>query len=192
TEAVNGSQLYETNDKVANYFGGGAKYENGEWTAPSFKIVSFKDDGSSEETSYDNVAAAFAGMNTSFTKLHHDLSDNIEQNALLWSDADESFVALHGTGSEKHNSKLSHLVDGDISAGSTEAITGNQLYQLNQTLASYLGGGASYQGGQWTAPEFQVTQFKSDGSSGESKSYDTVAGAFEGVNGSLSGINDRL
>ncbi|WP_180299427.1 Vomp family autotransporter, partial [Bartonella tribocorum] len=66
------------------------------------------------------------------------------------------------------------------------------LYQLNQTLASYLGGGASYQGGQWTAPEFQVTQFKSDGSSGESKSYDTVAGAFEGVNGSLSGINDRL
>ncbi|WP_208439310.1 hypothetical protein, partial [Bartonella tribocorum] len=91
------------------------------------------------ETSYDNVAAAFAGMNTSFTKLHHDLSDNIEQNALLWSDADESFVALHGTGSEKRNSKLSHLLDGDISAGSTEAITGNQLYQLNQTLASYLG-----------------------------------------------------
>ncbi|WP_051410878.1 Vomp family autotransporter, partial [Bartonella elizabethae] len=192
TEAVNGSQLYSMNNTLASYFGGGAKFENGQWIAPSFKILSFNDDGSSEETSYNNVAAAFAGVNQSFTKLHHELSETVEQNALLWSDADESFVALHGKGSEKHNSKLSHLVDGDISAGSTEAITGNQLYQLNQTLAAYLGGGASYQGGQWTAPQFQITQFKSDGSSSESKSYDNVAGAFEGVNGSLSGINDRI
>ncbi|WP_273789853.1 Vomp family autotransporter, partial [Bartonella sp. ML70XJBT] len=128
----------------------------------------------------------------SFTKLQHDLSDNIAQNALLWSDDDKAFVALHGKGDGKHNSKLSHLVDGDISAGSTEAITGNQLYQLNQTLALYLGGGAKYEDGQWTGPQFQVRQFKSDGSSDESKSYDNVAGAFEGVNGSLSGINDRL
>ncbi len=192
TEAVNGSQLYSLHQTLASYLGGGAGYEEGAWTAPSFKIVSFKEDGSSEETSYDNVAAAFAGMNTSFTKLRHDLSDNIEQNALLWSDADGSFVALHGKGSEKQNSKLSHLVDGDISSGSTEAITGNQLYQLNQTLAQYFGGGASYQGGQWTAPKFEITQFKSDGSSSESKSYDNVADAFEGVNDSLSGINDRL
>ncbi|WP_019220753.1 Vomp family autotransporter [Bartonella senegalensis] len=192
TEAVNGSQLYSLNQTLASYLGGGAKYENGEWTAPNFKIVSFKEDGSSEETSYDNVAAAFAGVNNSFTKLHHELSDNIEQNALLWSDAEEAFVALHGKGSEKHNSKLTHLVDGEISSGSTEAITGNQLYQLNQTLATYLGGGASYQGGQWTPPKFQVSQFKSDGSSDETKGYDNVGAAFEGVNGSLSGINDRL
>ncbi|QEE08460.1 surface protein/Bartonella adhesin [Bartonella kosoyi] len=192
TEAVNGSQLYSMNQTLASYFGGGAKFENGQWISPSFKILSFNEDGSSEETSYNNVAAAFAGVNQSFTKLHHELSETVEQNALLWSDADESFVALHGKGSEKHNSKLSHLVDGDISAGSTEAITGNQLYHLNQTLAAYLGGGARYQGGQWTAPEFQITQFKSDGSSSESKSYDNVAGAFEGVNGSLSGINDRI
>ncbi|MBB4076497.1 autotransporter adhesin [Bartonella fuyuanensis] len=180
------------NTTLASYFGGGAGYENGQWIAPSFKVLSFKEDGSFEETSYDNVAAAFAGVNRSFTKLHHELSDDIEQNALLWSEADEAFVALHGKGPDKHNSKLSHLVDGDISSGSTEAITGNQLYQLSQTLASYLGGGASYQGGQWTAPQFQITQFKSDGSSADSKIYDNVAGAFEGVNGSLSGINDRL
>ncbi|UNF47149.1 Vomp family autotransporter [Bartonella krasnovii] len=192
TEAVNGGQLYSLNQTLASYFGGGAEFENGQWVAPSFTILSFNEDGSSEETSYNSVSAAFAGVNRSFMKLHHELSDTVEQNALLWSDADESFVALHGKGSEKHNSKLSHLVDGDISAGSTEAITGNQLYQLNQTLAAYLGGGASYQGGEWTAPHFEVKQFKSDGSSSESKSYDNVAGAFEGVNGSLSGINDRL
>ncbi len=192
TEAVNGSQLYSLNQTLASYFGGGAGYEEGQWTAPSFKVLSFKEDGSSEETSYNNVAAAFAGVNQSFTKLHHDLSDNIEQNALLWSDADEAFVALHGKGSEKHNSKLSHLVDGDISSGSTEAITGNQLYHLNQTLAAYLGGGAGYNDGQWTAPTFSVTQFNGDSHGDNKKDYHDVASAFEGVNGSLSSINERV
>ncbi|WP_280527991.1 Vomp family autotransporter [Bartonella queenslandensis] len=192
TEAVNGGQLYSMNNTLASYFGGGAGYKEGEWTTPSFKIVSFKEDGSSEETSYDNVAAAFAGINTSFTKLHHDLTDNIEQNALLWSEAEGSFVALHGKGSEKQNSKLSHLVDGDISSGSTEAITGNQLYQLNQTLAQYFGGGASYQGGQWRAPDFKVAQLNSDGSSGDDKVYHDVAGAFGGVSDGMKSINDRI
>ncbi|WP_180753536.1 Vomp family autotransporter, partial [Bartonella tribocorum] len=192
TEAVNGSQLYSLNQTLASYLGGGAKYEEGQWSAPSFKIVSFKEDGSSEETSYDNVAAAFAGVNNSFTKLHHELSDNIEQNALLWSDEDKAFVALHGKGEERSKSKLSHLVDGDISEGSTEAITGNQLYQLHQTLAMYLGGGASYADGQWHAPEFHVAQFGVDGSSGDKAVYHDVASAFDGVSDSMTSMNDRI
>ncbi|WP_175868529.1 Vomp family autotransporter, partial [Bartonella gabonensis] len=134
----------------------------------------------------------FAGVNQSFTKLRHELSDNIEQNALLWSDVDEAFVALHGKGSDKHNSKLTHLVDGDVSSGSTEAITGNQLYQLNQTLALYLGGGAGYNDGKWTAPTFSVSQFDGEGHGDNKKDYHDVASAFEGVNGSLSSINDRV
>ncbi|WP_345119061.1 Vomp family autotransporter, partial [Bartonella pachyuromydis] len=192
TDAVNGSQLYTMSNTLASYLGGGSGYENGTWTAPIFKVLSFKEDGSSEETIYNDVAAAFAGVNNSFTKLHHELSDNVEQNALLWSEADEAFVAVHGKGDDKRNSKLSHLVDGDISAGSTEAITGNQLYSLNQTLALYLGGGASYVNGEWIAPHFAVTQFQSDGSSTGEKSYDNVAGAFEGVNDSMKNINDRI
>ncbi|WP_208433784.1 Vomp family autotransporter [Bartonella taylorii] len=192
TEAVNGSQLYSLGDKVATYLGGGAKYENGELVSPGFKVVTFNDDGSSEEQNYTDVAAAFAGVSNSFTKLHHEISDNIEQNALLWSEADKAFVALHGTGETKQNSKLIHLVDGDISAGSSEAITGNQLYQLNQTLALYFGGDAGYKDGVWTAPKFQVSQFNLDGSAGNKEVYDNVASAFEGVNGSMSSINNRI
>lgn len=97
---MNGGQLYSLNQTLASYFGGGAEFENGQWVAPSFTILSFNEDGSSEETSYNSVSAAFAGVNRSFMKLHHELSDTVEQNALLWSDADESFVALHGKGSE--------------------------------------------------------------------------------------------
>ncbi|PIT67766.1 adhesin, partial [Bartonella tribocorum] len=192
TEAVNGSQLYETNDKVANYFGGGAKYENGEWTAPSFKIVSFKDDGSSEETSYDNVAAAFAGMNTSFTKLHHDLSDNIEQNALLWSDNDNAFVATHGTEGDKKNSKITSLANGSVTKDSTDAVNGGQLYSMNNTLASYFGGGAKYENGEWSAPSFKVHAVSEDGSKVEEKSYDDVAKAFASVGSSFSNLHNEV
>ncbi|GAB5039514.1 hypothetical protein BHOIPH631_00010 [Bartonella henselae] len=120
------------------------------------------------------------------------MTEQVKNDALSWSESDNAFVALHGTGDVKRNSKLTHLVDGDISAGSTEAITGNQLYQLNQTLALYFDGNAGYKDGQWIAPKFQVSQFKSDGSSGEKESYDNVAAAFEGVNKSLAGMNERI
>ncbi|WP_273791567.1 Vomp family autotransporter [Bartonella sp. CM31XJBT] len=192
TEAVNGSQLYSLNQTLATYFGGGAHYEDGQWVAPTFKVTTFNDDGSPEEHSYPNIAEAFAGVSNSFTKLHNEISDNIEQNALLWSDEDSAFVALHGKGDKRSKSKLKSVLDGDISEGSTEAITGNQLYSLHQTLAMYLGGGASYEGGEWRAPEFKVAQFNSDGSSSEKKIYHDVAGAFDGVSDGMTSINDRI
>ncbi len=192
TEAVNGSQLYSLNTTLATYFGGGAEYKDGEWKAPEFKLTTYDDDGVSHEESYDSVAAAFAGVSSSFTKLHNEVSNNLEQNALLWSDEDKAFVALHGEGSKKEKSKLKSLLDGDISEGSSEAVTGNQLYSLNQTLAQYLGGGAGYKDGQWTSPEFKVSQFKSDGSSDEKKIYHDVASAFDGVSDGLTSINDRI
>ncbi|MDD9334113.1 MAG: adhesin, partial [Bartonella sp.] len=95
-----------------------AKYEDGAWTAPTFKVTHFKEDGSSEEKSYANVSDAFAGVSSSFTKLHNEISDNLEQNALLWSDEDKAFVALHGKGDDRSKSKLKSLLDGDISEGS--------------------------------------------------------------------------
>ncbi|WP_375696536.1 Vomp family autotransporter [Bartonella sp. AP331QHHD] len=192
TEAVNGSQLYSLNQTLATYFGGGAHYEDGQWVAPTFKVTTFNDDGSPEEHSYPNIAEAFAGVSNSFTKLHNEISDNIEQNALLWSDEDSAFVALHGKGDKRSKSKLKSVLDGDISEGSTEAITGNQLYSLHQTLAMYLGGGASYEGGEWRAPEFKVSQFNSDGSSSEKKIYHDVAGAFDGVSDGMTSINERI
>ncbi|EJF83580.1 Vomp family autotransporter, partial [Bartonella rattimassiliensis] len=174
------------------YFGGDAKYEDGQWTAPTFKVTTFDDNGKPEEHIYRNISEAFAGVSSSFTKLHSEISGNIEQNALLWSDEDLAFVALHGKGDKRGKSKLKSLLDGAIFEGSTEAITGNQLYSLNQTLAKYFGGGASYEGGTWTVPTFEVSQFKADGSSAGKVSYNDVAGAFEGVSKSMESINKRV
>ncbi|UNE54515.1 Vomp family autotransporter [Bartonella machadoae] len=194
TEAVNGGQLYSLNKTLATYFGGDAQFADGKWTPPSFKVLTFNDDGSSKEESYPDITAAFAGVSSSFKKLHKELSDNsdkVEQNALLWSDEENAFVALHGQGSDRSKSKLKSLLDGDISEGSTEAVTGNQLYALNTTLATYFGGGAKYENGVWTPPSFNVAQFNSDGSSSTKESHD-VAGAFNTVSESMTNINNRI
>ncbi|WP_375636759.1 Vomp family autotransporter, partial [Bartonella sp. MR90HLJMH] len=193
TDAVNGSQIYSVSDTFAKYLDGGAGYDNeGKWIAPTFKVTTFNDDGSPAEQEYESVAAAFAGVSSSFTKLHNEISDNIEQNALLWSDEESAFVALHGKEDVRSKSKLKSLLDGDISEGSTEAITGNQLYLMSNQLSAYFGGGAGYKAGEWIAPTFNVAQFNSDGSSSEKKSYHDVAGAFDGVSESMSSINERI
>ncbi|WP_457911908.1 Vomp family autotransporter [Bartonella elizabethae] len=110
----------------------------------------------------------------------------------MWSEADKAFVAQHGEGDKKADSKIMHLKAGDITAESTDAINGSQIYTLKNQIAGYFGGGAGYQNGEWKAPTFYVSQFKNDGNGKDKTGYDNVADAFEGVNGSLSSINERI
>ncbi|WP_246787098.1 hypothetical protein [Bartonella tribocorum] len=84
-EAVTGSQLFTTNQNVttvstnlqtaatsiAKSFGGSAKYENGQWSAPTFTLKTVKDDGSSEEKIYNDVTEALSGVGTSFTNVQN-------------------------------------------------------------------------------------------------------------------------
>ncbi len=205
TEAVNGSQLYSLNQTLAMYLGGGASYEGGEWSAPSFKVKIVKEDGSAvEEQSYDDVASAFAGVGDSFTNIHKELQNEINKvvgDSLVKQDDATKVIKIGG---EKEGSaitianmngdtrSLSGVKAGTLSEGSTEAVNGSQLYSLHQTLAMYLGGGASYEGGEWRAPEFKVAQFNSDGSSSEKQIYHDVAGAFDGVSDGMTSINERI
>ncbi|WP_330168576.1 YadA-like family protein [Bartonella grahamii] len=194
SDAVNGGQIYSLNQSLAKYFGGDAKYADGEWSLPGFKIMTFQEDGSFEEEDYDSIAAAFAGVNKVFKNLHNEISDNIEQNALLWSDDAGAFVALHGEkDGEKTNSKITFLSEGKISEDSTDAINGGQIYTLKQTFASYFGGGAGYdKEGNWQAPKFYVQSFNDDGTKGDKEERESVSEAFDVVNDSMSTINDRI
>ncbi|EJF89974.1 hypothetical protein ME1_00199, partial [Bartonella vinsonii subsp. arupensis OK-94-513] len=79
TEAVNGSQLYSMGDTVAKYFGGGASYENGTWTAPKFTVKKFDAAGEATEENYDNVADAFAEISSSVTKIHNEVTNQIDK-----------------------------------------------------------------------------------------------------------------
>uniref|UniRef100_UPI001ABB057C Vomp family autotransporter n=1 Tax=Bartonella taylorii TaxID=33046 RepID=UPI001ABB057C len=206
TDAVNGSQLFETNNKVSTYLGGGAKYENGQWTAPNFVVKKFGVEGHVTEENYNTVADAFSAVNGSFTKLHNEISKNntevterIEQNALLWNDDAHAFVARHEKSKKEkgravriqENSKIKFLADGAIEEGSTEAITGNQLYSLNKTVAKYFGGGAGYESGEWTAPSFTVQKFDAKGNVTEEK-YSTVADALADVSTSITNVHNEV
>ncbi|AQX19287.1 YadA-like family protein [Bartonella sp. WD16.2] len=204
TDAVNGKQLYDVKESVktlngavssvkenvitldtniSEYLGGGANILTGQ--VPTYTVQGKK---------HNNVGAAFVGVDETLTQLQNNIDTNstvVKKNALLWSDEEKAFVALHTRGGKEENSKLKFLLDGDIADGSTEAITGNQLYSMNNQVASYLGGGSGYNNGQWTDPTFNVVQFGAKGKS-EKQSYHTVADAFEAVNSSMFGLSDRI
>ncbi|WP_375660918.1 YadA-like family protein [Bartonella sp. CL71SXKL] len=193
SDAVNGGQIYDLNQSLAKYFGGDAKYDGDGWALPGFKIMTFQEDGSFEEENYDSIAAAFAGVNKVFKNLHNEISDNIEQNALLWSDDAGAFVAQHEKEGNKENSKITFLAKGKISEDSTDAINGGQIYTLQQTFASYFGGGAGYdKEGNWQGPKFTVQVFNKDGTKGDKEERNNVFEAFDVVNDSMSTINDRI
>ncbi|WP_375693588.1 hypothetical protein, partial [Bartonella sp. AP11XZML] len=80
------------------------------------------------------------------------ITQAVNGDALLWSDAAHAFVATHGD--SKENNKITSLKNGDISGTSTDAVAGNQLYALGDKVAQSLGGGAKYEDGQWSKPKF--------------------------------------
>ncbi|WP_375695439.1 YadA-like family protein [Bartonella sp. AC66GZZY] len=193
SDAVNGGQIYDLNQSLAKYFGGDAKYDGDGWVLPGFKIMTFQEDGSFVEEDYDSIAAAFSGVNKVFKNLHNEISDNIEQNALLWSDDAGAFVAQHEEEGKKKNSKITFLAKGKISEDSTDAINGGQIYTLQQTFASYFGGGSGYdKEGNWQGPKFYVQVFNKDGTKGDKEERNSVSEAFDVVNDSMSNINDRI
>ncbi|WP_375660330.1 YadA-like family protein, partial [Bartonella sp. CL74QHWL] len=191
--AVNGGQIYDLNQSLAKYFGGDAKYDGDGWGLPGFKLITYQEDGSFEEEDYDSISAAFAGINKVFKNLHNEISGNIEQNALLWSDDAGAFVAQHEKEGKKDNGKITFLAEGKISEDSTDAINGGQIYTLQQTFASYFGGGAGYdKSGNWQGPKFYVQAFNDDGTKGDKEERKSVSEAFDVVNDSMSTINDRI
>ncbi|WCR54633.1 MAG: hypothetical protein PG977_000026 [Bartonella clarridgeiae] len=191
TEAITGKQLYETNSKVAEYFGGNASYKDGEWTDPTFTINVLKEDGSTEQKKYKNVADALNDVSGSLT--------TVVENTLIQQEESEDDsgritigAKVGGTeisllNKESGGRTLSGLKDGTVSSISTEAITGKQLYETNSKVAEYFGGNANYKDGEWTDPTFTVNVLKEDGST-EQKKYKNVANALEGLSSSFTTV----
>ncbi|MDM9997448.1 hypothetical protein QVL65_07580, partial [Bartonella henselae] len=203
TDAITGKQLYSLGDKIASYLGGNAKYEDGEWTAPTFKVKTVKEDGKEEEKTYQNVAEALTGVGTSFTNVKNEITKQInhlqsDDSAVVHYDKNKdetgginyASVTL-GKGKDSAAVTLHNVADGSISKDSRDAINGSQIYSLNEQLATYFGGGAKYENGQWTAPIFKVKTVKEDGEE-EEKTYQNVAEALTGVGTSFTNIKSEI
>ncbi|WP_246787414.1 hypothetical protein, partial [Bartonella vinsonii] len=206
TDAVTGKQLHTLGTGVAKSLGGNAKYENGTWSDPTFKVKSFAFDGSFSDSTYNDVASAFEGVGTSFEKVKDSITNvkneitqeikneitTVQGDALLWDNAKSAFVATHGKEGSKTNSKLTSLLDGTINDSSTDAVTGKQLHSLGDKVAKSLGGGANYENGTWISPKFTVKTVKDDGETIEERKYDTVAEALAGVGTSFTNIKNDI
>ncbi|MBC9610658.1 YadA family autotransporter adhesin, partial [Escherichia coli] len=143
TDAINGSQLYGLADSFTSYLGGGADIsDTGVLTGPTYSIGG---------TDYTNVGDALAAINTSF-------SDSLG-DALLWdataNDGAGAFSA--GRGVDNTASKITNVANGAISATSSDAINGSQLYTTNKYIADALGGNAEVNAdGTITAPTYTI------------------------------------
>ncbi|WP_281433076.1 hypothetical protein, partial [Bartonella raoultii] len=200
-DAINGSQINKISGDIANYFGGDAKFVDGAFKGPKYSLSVIVEDGTIGNANYRNVGDALTGLdanvksvNNRITNVANNFNQKIEgisKDALLWDDEEQAFVARREKDGKKTNSKLKYLVDGDISKNSTDAINGSQLYSISNQLAAYFGGGAKYENGEWTAPQFKIVQVNVDGTTVE-KTHDNVADALGDVNKNMSNINNRI
>ncbi|WP_375624691.1 MULTISPECIES: Vomp family autotransporter [unclassified Bartonella] len=199
-DAINGSQINKISADIAKFFGGGAKFINGAFEGLKYTLSAIVEGEVGQANFYD-VGSALTGLdknvqdvNQRLTNVSNEFNQKIEgisKDALLWDEEEEAFVARHEKDGQKTKSKLKYLLDGEIADGSTDAITGNQLYLMSNQLANYFGGGAKYENGKWTDPTFKIVQVNADGTTVE-KEHHNVADAFGDVNKNMSNINNRI
>ncbi|CBI76800.1 protein of unknown function [Bartonella clarridgeiae 73] len=191
TEAITGKQLYETNSKVAEYFGGNASYKDGKWTDPTFTINVLKEDGSTEQKKYKNVADALNDVSGSLTTVVENTliqqEESEDDSGRITIGAKVGGIEINLLNKDSKARTLSGLGDGEVSSGSSQAVTGNQLYSTNIKVAQYFGGNASYEDGKWIDPTFTINVLKEDGST-EQKKYKNVADALDGLSGSFTTV----
>ncbi|WP_375664218.1 MULTISPECIES: Vomp family autotransporter [unclassified Bartonella] len=197
TEAINGSQINQISGDIANFFGGNAAFENGVFVGPKYNLSTVSADGNVVQKIFDNVGEALEGLDVNIKNVNKHIQyvdnkfDKFSQDALLWDDGKQAFSARHGKDGRKTDSKITNLLDGDISEESTDAINGSQLYVMGDTIANYFGGDASYENGEWTEPTFKISQREANGTITQKKHHN-VADAFEGVDNSITDIYNQI
>ncbi|HHA2596761.1 TPA: YadA family autotransporter adhesin, partial [Stenotrophomonas maltophilia] len=197
SEAINGAQLFAANQAVATHLGGGAAVNaSGVLTAPTYSINNVAANGTITKGNYNDVGTAFDAVSNSLANVA-DQTGEIDKLAVKY-DVDASgnvlnSVTLTGTGTGTGAVKITNVAAGSILAGSSDAITGDQLFSTHSTIANYFGGTTAYNGttNVWTAPKFSISSIATDGTF-TSGDYNNVTAAFTAVDGSLKVLNQRI
>ncbi|MFP8176329.1 hypothetical protein ACLHVD_27195, partial [Escherichia coli] len=105
--------------------------KDGDLTAGSTDAVN----GSQLKTTNDAVAANTTNIATNTTNITNltDAVDSLGDDSLLWNATAGAFSAAHGTDA---TSKITNVKDGDLTAGSTDAVNGSQLKTTNDAVAA--------------------------------------------------------
>ncbi|WP_236201067.1 YadA-like family protein [Pseudomonas pseudonitroreducens] len=161
-EALNGNQLFGVSQSVMNAIGGGAVMSpDGTIRAPSFALsnanliagttgaaTNIGAGFSKVDAALGNLGTSVAGNTTSINNLTTNLNNGsvglVQQSAAganlaVGKDTDGAAVDFLGTGGAR---KLINVKDGTVAANSKEALNGNQLFGVSQSVMNAIGGGA--------------------------------------------------
>ncbi|MDQ9023389.1 hypothetical protein RFI02_20065, partial [Acinetobacter sichuanensis] len=145
TEAVTGNQLNTTAQSTGDIIGGGVTNNAGSLTGP------FNANGSSYNTIADAITDQAKKSKTTVTQ-----GDNIVVTSATNADGSVNYevatakdvnfdkVTVGNVVTDGATGKISGLTDGTVAAGSTEAVTGNQLNAQGEGVKNIIGGLTTY------------------------------------------------
>ncbi|EKN6691620.1 hypothetical protein ACB653_004231, partial [Salmonella enterica] len=122
TDAVNGSQLFDTNEKVDQ--------NTADITTNTDSINQNTTDIAANTASINQNTTDIATNTTSINSLSNSVT-TLTDDALLWDAASGAFNANH-SGSD---SKITNLAAGTLAADSTDAVNGSQLFATNENVS---------------------------------------------------------
>lgn len=195
-KAFSAAHGQDTTSKITNV-------KDADLTADSTDAVN----GSQLKTTNDAVATNTTNIATNTTNISNltETVTNLGEDALKWDKDNGVFTAAHGNNTA---SKITNILDGTVTATSSDAINGSQLYDLSSNIATYFGGNASVNtDGVFTGPTYKIgeTNYYNVGdalaainssfstSLGDALLWDATAGKFSakhGTNGDASVITD--
>ncbi|HCK2250890.1 TPA: YadA-like family protein [Escherichia coli] len=169
----------DTTSKITNV-------KDGDLTAGSTDAVNgsqLKTTNDAVATNTTNIANNTSNIATNTTNISNltETVTNLGEDALKWDKDNGVFTAAHGNNTA---SKITNILDGTVTATSSDAINGSQLYDLSSNIASYFGGNASVNtDGVFTGPTYKI---------GETNYYN-VGDALAAINSSFStSLGDAL
>ncbi|MGX59094.1 hypothetical protein EE399_01925 [Salmonella enterica] len=121
TDAVNGSQLFDTNEKVDK--------NTADITANTDSINQNTTDIAANTTSINQNTTDIATNTTNINSLSDSVT-TLTDDALLWDAASGAFSAKHNG----NDSKITNLAAGTLAADSTDAVNGSQLFDTNEKV----------------------------------------------------------
>ncbi|OAJ53278.1 hemagglutinin [Paraburkholderia ginsengiterrae] len=137
SDAVNGAQLHAQAASTAVALGGGAAVNpDGTVTAPSYNVGgTVVNNVGSAITNLDGRvmqnSSDIAGLQTTLGNLSGSVA-----NAVQYDSSAHNRITLGGTAANAPKVQLTNLKDGELSATSTDAVTGAQLWNTNQSVSS--------------------------------------------------------
>ncbi|WP_370579266.1 ESPR-type extended signal peptide-containing protein [Snodgrassella alvi] len=111
TDAVNGSQLYNLSTSLSNSLS---------------TVTAGNNTGLS--TTNSNVSTLSSSLSSAVNNI-----SNLQRDALQWNG--NAYDASHGSGAAQ---KITNVANGTLSSGSTDAVNGDQLYNLSTSMSSSL------------------------------------------------------